>query len=292
MLTDATLDRLYAIPSEMQVVKMLHDRNCILNEAAMIPEIRQMHQVNHIDIVAYLPETIPGFMRGFKIDAKSHKKKFYNIFLETQTRISQNDGRRYPSWAFCAYGEDMSQKNRYLADIRDENNGVSFIDLIQQHCLIDINKPEKSNTVRIIDFFSDHIELLDHDIIIYSFIDINEFLKRTGGIDLAQRTQDKESNITHAMYITCEWRYWDSNYGRALYTFDKQTNKWIVEQKGVKNVPVIEKIPYWQSVDPEGNELSEKDNEYGLESFISFWQDLQRNGLTSTRFRRILGVNE
>lgn len=289
MLTIEAIDRLNSIPSEMQVVRMLHDRGHILNEAPVASEISNAFQRNHIDIAAYLSECKPGSLLEFKIDVKSHKDRYENIFLETQTRPDKN-GTRHPSWAFAAYGDgdrDITQKNRYLADVLDECDGTSFRQTIKDRHLIDTNKAEEENAEKILSFFSEHIELLDHDIIIYSFEDINSFLRATGGIDL-ERREDSESKVTGVKYIKCEWTEWDKTYGRHIYSWNREKSEWTVSHKG-KRVHEVEGLPYWRSIWPDGTEVSERDNEYGMCDFIAFWKQLQANGLTVERFKRILG---
>lgn len=294
MLDKMAIDRLKAIPSEMQVVKMLFDRQCILSEAASDSAFREKFQKNHIDIVAYLPNYTPGFMRGFKLDVKSHDKKYNNIFLETQTRPDP-DGKRHISWALYTLQneQDIAMQNRYLADVLDESHGISFRQTIERNSLIDISEPEEKNAERIIDFFSDNnMELLDHEIIVYSYVDINKFLKKTGGIDLDMRKSDRLCKTTHVKYIVCPWvTLWDQEYGRAIYSYDKDTDMWTVSQRGKYSVPGIVKLPYWRSIGPDGCEVTERENEYGLESFISFWQEHQKNGLTSERMKAILGTS-
>ena len=290
MYRNAVIDRLRSIPSEMQVVKMLHDRGCIINEAAMVHDIGKEFQKNHIDIVAYLPDRKPGVLHEFKIDVKSHEAQHTNILLETGTRPDRN-GKRHKSWAFCAYpGDDITKKNRYLADVLDDCNGYSFHKIISDQNLIDNQLSEEENEECIVNYFSAHMELLDHDIIMYSFVDITDFLLKTGGDNLEKRDKDWIAKVSNAQCITSNWEKWDQSYGRYIYSFDKSTATWITSSKG-KKIPGVEGLPYWKSIDIDGRELSEFDNECGMQDFISMWKHDQKDGLTARLFKRMLGLS-
>lgn len=285
-------DRLRALPSEMQAIKLLHDRNCVISEMNCMPGYKKRLQPAHLDVTAFLPEEkrVDGKTCEFGIDVKSHTISYQNVYLETQTRPDRNGNRR-KSWAFCDYeGDTPSEKhNRYLLEVADSKDGVSLMELADRIINIDIS--EEENTRRIIRYFSEHQGLLTHDVTFYSYEHINDFLERTGGADLANRVQDRENRITHVMEIVCDWQEWDERYGRAVYSWSDEDGIWHYNRYGSHALPLVILHDITRKMLSDGTILEASAQEETVNSHLRHWRKQQSNGLSYERFCRIIGLS-
>ncbi len=288
MLSPKAIDRLKSIPSEIQIVKFFCDRGHTVSEMNVMPGHKAIIQNAHLDVLIYLSAELreKGRTCEFGVDVKSHRNWYSNLYLETQTR--PRDGIRYPSWAFSDYDAGGSAKhNRYLAVVRDDENGVSFMKTAEE--LIDRNKSEKENEENIVRYFSEHMELFTHTIEMYSFEDINTVLEETGGSDLKNRNDELNEQLD-IMQLIIPWTQWDRKYARCEYTWNIDTHSWVFRNYGARALAPIRMHDITDMQLDDGSIVPAAEKEKTVLELISKYTEAQKKGLDYERLRRIMGV--
>ncbi len=294
------IDRLNAIPSEMEVIKYLHDTGKILytEEDKNGVFTNWLDYAESIDIRFVEPERndiTMTYLAG--IDVKNVGIDYQNIYLETQKDNNGSDNWEFSGWVTHFYRDINGDpvRNRYLAFVR---NGKEFGGkLATQTDAFSLDNTEHENKREIIRYYADHQDQLTHDIMIIYCDDIVEYIDQTGGTDIRQRKTDrKQKNAPDSKAAIINFDKWDQRYARVMITWNNDLNTWNTPtQHGAKPLEIKARPVFWTGPDRNAEGLKKTPDQIRREKeqeLINMAEDQRAELLTADQFLKIEGIPE
>lgn len=298
------IDRLNAIPSEMEVIKYLHDTGKILYTETDRNGVftNWLDYAESIDIRFVEPERHDITMTYIAgIDVKNVGIDYPNVYLETQKDNNGNDNWEFSGWVTHFYRDINGEpvRNRYLAFVR---NGKAFGGrLATQTDAFSLDNTEHENKREIIRYYANHQDQLTHDIMIIYCDDIVDYIDQTGGTDIRQRKTDrKQTNAPETKAAIIKFNEWDKDYARVMITWNNDLRTWNEPiQYGARPLEIKARPVFWTAPDKD---------EYGLrkrglrktpdqireqkEQELRHMAEDQRADLTADQYLKIEGIPE
>ena len=224
---NAAIDRLKCIPSEIETIFYLHDTGKVLFDGGR----DFANAVNYYDgiDVAFMDqeETERGITNLAGGDAKNTQKQYDNFIIETQLK-NKWSGEWSTQYSWGKHVLNPNNRNRYIFYVRGNDFG--------QYRLIDRNKSERENALRILAYYYEHPEKLDHIIEIIRAEDVRKFL--------AYYPEEKENSLTeYCIGYLLDKTKWIAA-GLPALRVTKSADGWTETQMNASNPLTIQTAKY------------------------------------------------
>lgn len=255
------IDRLNAIPSELEVMKYLFDTGKILyiEKADHVYLVNWWDYYESIDVrfvEAERPDKTKVYLAG--VDAKNvgvwmgkdrpeynlyHGGDYPNVYIETQKK--RGDEYQFDGWATSFYkdvdGEPV--RNRYIAYVR---NGKAFDGkLATETEAFSLDRSEAENKREIVQYYAQHLDQLTHDIMFVYCDDVAEYIDRSGGTDPNRRRKDRlQSNAPDTKAALVNFSEWDQDHARVMISWDQERKQWKEPEQCGKKTLDLKAIPW------------------------------------------------
>ena len=237
------IDRLNAIPSEMEVMKYLFDTGKILytEKADHVYLVNWWDYYESIDVrfvETERPDKTKVYLAG--VDAKNvgvwtgpdrpeynlvHGGDYQNVYIETQKK--RGEDYEFNGWATSFYKDvdGAPVRNRYIAYVR---NGKDFNGkLATQTEAFSPNRSEAENKREIVQYYAQHLDQLTHDIMFVYCDDVAGYIEQSGGTDPNKRKKDRiQKNAPDTKAALVSFSEWDQDHARVMISWDHERKQW------------------------------------------------------------------